>query len=272
MLWLHDLSPIAILLPQVDIATFSIGPFPLRWYGLAYVAGFLLGWKYFKWVLEKYPYPKLSSKQVDDLLIWVVLGVILGGRLGYVLFYQPMDFLQNPASILQLWNGGMSFHGGFAGVVAALLLFARKHKLSVFEITDRVPATACFGLFFGRLANFVNGELWGRPTDGTWGIIFPYAGPDPRHPSQLYEAVLEGLVLFIILHFVMLKVGIKRHLLPAIFLIGYGAFRILVEFFREPDPQFAGTFFETITMGQVLSLPMVVTGAILAYVSTKKKA
>lgn len=262
------IDPIAFSLPEM----FGYGPFPVRWYGIAYICGFFSGLWYMKHLIKHRNQP-LSSKaltveHVDDLFVWVVLGVILGGRLGYVLFYNLSYFIENPENIIALWQGGMSYHGGMIGVIVAMFLFAWRNKLNPIDIADRVVPSVCFGLFFGRLANFINGELWGRVTDSSVGMIFPHAGNLPRHPSQLYEAVLEGIVLFLILHYVA-KNNIKRYQLSGLFLVGYGTFRGLVEFFREPDAHLQSGIFEWVTMGQLLSLPMIVAGIILLQVGEK---
>ena len=207
----------------------------------------------------------MARRHADDMIFYATLGIIIGGRLAYVLFYQP-DILRNPLDILKLWNGGMSFHGGVIGVSLAVLYMARKEKLSWLRIHDYVACCVPFGLFFGRLANFVNGELWGKETDVAWGIIFPTGGPFPRHPSQLYEAVLEGLVLFLILAFAFWKTRAryKPGLLVGIFLLGYGIFRFVVEFYREADAQLMEFAARTgLHMGQWLCVPMILGGLYL---------
>ena len=251
---------------------FSIGFFTLRWYSLAYIGGILLGWWYLLKLLAQ-PGAPMARRHADDLVFYATLGIILGGRLGYVLFYAPEMILQ-PLRILRLWDGGMSFHGGVLGVSLGLILFARKHQLNWLRVHDYIACCVPFGLFFGRLANFVNGELWGKPTDVAWGIVFartvPFGMIEPaRHPSQLYEAGLEGLALFALLWFAFwrTKARYEPGKLVGLFLLGYGLARFTVEFFREPDDQFrdfAGGFFaNTIHMGQVLTLPMIVGGLYL---------
>ncbi|MFW2850542.1 prolipoprotein diacylglyceryl transferase [Sphingomonas sp. TX0543] len=245
---------------------FSIGFFTLRWYSLAYIAGIVVGWWYLLKLLAE-PAAPMARRHADDLVFYATLGIILGGRIGYVLFYAP-DMILHPIRILRLWDGGMSFHGGVIGTTIAIILFARKNGLNWLRIHDYVACVAPFGLFFGRLANFVNGELWGKPTDVPWAIVFPHTVPigmiEPaRHPSQLYEAGLEGLLLFAVLAFFFwrTKARYEPGKLVGIFVLGYGLCRFFVEFFREPDSQFAGTFFATtIHMGQILCLPMIAGG------------
>lgn len=266
---------LAIPFPAIDPVLIEIGPFALRWYALAYVAGLLLGWLYIKRLVQTprlwHSGPAATPLQIDDLLLWVTLGVILGGRLGYVAFYNPAYYFGNPAEIFIVWQGGMSFHGGFLGVILAAWLFCVKNKLSLRSLLDLAAAAVPVGLFFGRLANFINGELWGRVSDVPWAMVFPHAGPEPRHPSQLYEAGLEGLVLFFVLRYAThRKLALKRPGLAAgIFAIGYGVSRIIVEFFRMPDAHlgfFAGLF----TMGMILSVPMIAIGIWL--IATARRA
>ncbi len=244
----------------LDPVALTIGPLVLRWYSLAYIAGILIGWWLLKRMVRR-PGAPMDENHVDDLVTWCTLGVILGGRLGYVLFYDPATYLANPLKIFLLWEGGMSFHGGFAGVIIAILLYCRAQGLSVWRVLDYVAVVTPIGLFLGRLANFVNGELWGRVTDGSWGMIFPDGGPYPRHPSQLYQAGLEGLALLLILSFLFWRTDarLKPGLLGGLFVGLYGLFRFLVEFVREPDAQL-GTLAIGVTMGQALSLPMILFG------------
>ncbi|WEK44183.1 MAG: prolipoprotein diacylglyceryl transferase [Candidatus Sphingomonas colombiensis] len=245
---------------------FSIGFFTLRWYSLAYIAGIVVGWWYLLKLLAQ-PGAPMARRHADDLVFYATLGIILGGRIGYVLFYAP-EMILHPIRILRLWDGGMSFHGGVIGTTIGIILFARKNGLNWLRIHDYVACVAPFGLFFGRLANFVNGELWGKPSDVPWAIVFPHTVPpgmiEPaRHPSQLYEAGLEGALLFAILWFFFwrTKARYEPGKLVGIFVLGYGLARFFVEFFREPDSQFAGTFFATtIHMGQLLCLPMIAGG------------
>ncbi len=238
----------------------TLGPFALRWYALAYIVGLVIGWRYCVWLARKPPVT-VTTLQLDDFLVWAIIAVILGGRLGYVLFYQPSQYLANPLAILQLWHGGMSFHGGTVGVIIALILFARRRKIPFLALCDIVTAAVPIGLFLGRLANFVNAELYGRPTDVPWAMVFPNSDGQPRHPSQLYEAGLEGIVLFIVLFVLMQNESVRRRhgLVTGTFLAGYALSRIFVEFFREPDA-FLGFIAAGTTMGQWLSLPMLVAG------------
>ena len=251
------LSPVAL----------SLGFLQIRWYSLAYIAGILLGWWYILKLIAQ-PGAPMARRHADDFVFWATIGVLLGGRLGYVLFYNFGTYLQHPLDILKLWEGGMSFHGGALGVSLAIIFFCRKYRLSILRFADYMAVVAPIGLFFGRIANFVNGELWGKVTDVPWAIVFPGdAGPYPRHPSELYEAGLEGLVLFAILSLMFWRSKTARYqpgLLTGTFLTGYGAFRFFVEFFREPDRQFDGTFFATtLHMGQLLDLPMLIFGIYL---------
>lgn len=254
---------LAIPFPAIDPVAIEIGPFAIRWYALAYIAGLLLGWRLLRRLMAAAPAVG-TPQQADDFLTWATLGVILGGRLGYVLFYRPEFYLAHPLEILKVWTGGMSFHGGALGVIVAIALFARLNRISVLALGDRVAPCVPIGLGLGRLANFVNGELWGRVTDVPWGMIFPHGGPLPRHPSQLYQATLEGLVLFVVLIALAMRPAIRarRGFLAGAFLAGYGIARIIGELFREPDA-FLGFLAFGATMGQLLSIPMVLVGAAL---------
>ncbi|MDO5706584.1 MAG: prolipoprotein diacylglyceryl transferase [Paracoccus sp. (in: a-proteobacteria)] len=269
-----DISP--------DLYTIRIGDwaFPIRWYALAYLAGLLIGWRAIIAMMRRPGIwggqAPMRPEQVDDLLTWVILGVILGGRLGFVLFYEPAYYLANPAQIPMVWQGGMSFHGGFLGVVVAAALYARAQGIAPLRLADALAVVAPVGLFFGRLANFINAELWGRPTDAPWGVIFPgeaaqdcpdVVGVCARHPSQLYEAGLEGLLLGLILLLLVRGGGLRRAgLALGVFLAGYAAARIFVEFFRQADAQFItpdnpmGHVFAGLSMGQLLSVPMLLIG------------
>lgn len=255
----------------------DLGFFTIKWYSLAYIAGILIGWWYLLKLLKE-PGAPMGKRHADDLVFYATLGIILGGRIGYILFYAP-EMLGNPIKAVSLWDGGMSFHGGVLGVTLAIILMARKNGLSWLRVHDYVACVVPFGLFFGRMANFVNGELWGKPTDVPWAIVFRgtvEAGQiEPaRHPSQLYEAGLEGLLLFAVLWFFFwrTKARYEPGKLVGIFLLGYGLCRFLVEFFREPDKQFDGTFLEsTIHMGQVLCLPMIAGGIYLIATAKRRR-
>jgi phosphatidylglycerol:prolipoprotein diacylglycerol transferase len=260
---------LVIPFPAIDPIAVAIGPFAIRWYALAYIVGLILGWRYCLWVAKRPP-AVASPVAIDDFLVWATLGVVLGGRAGYVLFYKPHEYFQNPVEILQLWHGGMSFHGGALGVLIAMWLFCRQRSLAFFAFADIVTSAVPIGLFFGRVANFINGELWGRSTDVPWAMVFPNAGPEPRHPSQLYEAGLEGIVLFLIL-FARLrwtKIRERPGTLTGVFLMGYAVARIFVEFFREPD-SFMGFLWFGATMGQLLSIPVFWLGLWLAWYARK---
>ncbi|ONF95658.1 prolipoprotein diacylglyceryl transferase [Sphingomonas jeddahensis] len=256
---------------------FSIGFFTLRWYSLAYIAGIVIGWWYLLKLLDQ-PGAPMARRHADDLVFYATLGIILGGRVGYVLFYAP-DMILHPLRIFRLWDGGMSFHGGVIGTSLAIILFARKNGLNWLRIHDYVACVVPFGLFFGRLANFVNGELWGKPANLPWAIVFdrtvPTGVPEPaRHPSQLYEAGLEGIALFTLLWFFFWRTNARYQpgKLTGLFLLGYGLARFTVEFFREPDSQFAGTIFATtIHMGQVLCLPMIAGGLYLIATAPRRR-
>jgi phosphatidylglycerol:prolipoprotein diacylglycerol transferase len=272
---------LALPFPNIDPTLASMELFgitlSLRWYALAYIAGLVLAWRYVTFLMKRpalWPgrAAPMTPDQPEELLTWMVLGVILGGRLGFVLFYQPAYYLANPAEILQVWNGGMSFHGGFLGVVVGGALFCRSRGLPTLQVGDAVAMAAPVGLLLGRVANFINAELWGRVTDAPWGTVFPGAGPLPRHPSQLYEALLEGAVLFLVLWWVGTRRGglMRPGTMIGLFLIGYGAARSFVELFRQPDVQFTGPGNPLghavqvgemgLTMGQILSAPMIAVG------------
>ena len=263
----------------LDPIAFKIWILPIRWYALAYLAGFILGWRY-ALRLARTGLAKPTAEDMDEFLTWAVLGTILGGRIGYVLFYQPQHFADNPLQILKIWTGGMSFHGGLLGVIAAMVLFARRRQIALLAVADIVATVAPIGLFFGRIANFVNQELYGRVTDLPWGIVFPIAGDEPRHPSQLYESFLEGAVLFMILTTLARRPEIRGRpgTLSGIFLIGYGLARFAVEFVRQPDIQFVndtqvieGSVLLGATMGQLLSLPMILLGLGLVVIARRRR-
>lgn len=256
----------ALPFPAIDPVALDLGFFQVRWYALAYIVGLLLAWRYLLY-LGRLPPRTLERAHADDLLVWMAFGVILGGRLGYVLFYKPGYYLANPMDILQVWQGGMAFHGGLLGVLVAGLWFCRQRRLSPWRVGDLIACCGPIGLFLGRIANFINGELYGRVTDAGIGMVFPAGGPLPRHPSQLYEAALEGVVLFVILGVLVHRESIRRRpgQLIGVFLAGYGLARSIAEFFREPDAHL-GFIFGPVTMGQILSLPMIAAGiAIILY-------
>jgi len=257
--------------PHIDPVAIEIFGLPIRWYGLAYVAGFLLGFQYLKLVIIK-GWAKLTIEQLDNLFIYVIAGVILGGRLGYVLFYQFDYYLANPSQILQTWQGGMSFHGGLVGVILAFLIFAWRNNLHPATVADTVAPAIPIGLFFGRIANFINAELYGRPTDLPWAMIFP-TDPTrlPRHPSQLYEALLEGLLLFVILHIINKNPTSPRWRATGTFLVGYAIFRFSIEYVRQPDAlaHLQGGIYTYITQGQLLCIPMLLLGV---YFLTRRHA
>jgi phosphatidylglycerol---prolipoprotein diacylglyceryl transferase len=259
--------------PQIDPIALQLGPLAVRWYSLAYVAGILLGW----WLIlrehAQRPLPGLTPKAIDNMVIAAVLGIMLGGRLGFVLFYKPDYFLAHPGEIFHIWEGGMSFHGGFLGFIIAFYLFCRKYNIGYLALMDLMAVAAPIGLFCGRIANFINGELYGRVTDVPWGMVFPHGGELPRHPSQLYEAGLEGVALFTVLLLLLkfTRVRQKTGMLCGIFLAGYALSRITVEFFREPDA-YLGFLAGGVTMGQLLSLPMLLLGLYLIWRTKKQPA
>lgn len=255
--------------PAIDPVALQLGPFAVKWYGLAYVAGLLLGWLYLKQLLSRghlWPAGRapLSPLVADDLFIWVALGVVIGGRLGHVLLYEPHYFLTHPLEILKVWNGGMAFHGGLLGTIVAMWLFARRTGVNALTIMDLVAASVPFGLFFGRLANFINAEVVGRESTVPWAMIFPGYGPNPRHPSQIYEAVLEGLVTFLILRWLTHKRGALASpgLVGGTFLLCYGGFRLFCELFKHDD--YAGLFGTIpVTVGFLYCVPMIIAGLVL---------
>lgn len=261
------MPPILIAYPVIDPVLVHIGPLPIRWYALAYIGGLIGGWAGARFLVAR-PHlwgtrPHTSVLSIDDLVVYIAAGIILGGRLGYVLFYNLPYYIAHPLSLLFVWNGGMSFHGGLLGTALAMAIFARRNKVALDSVTDAVAAVVPIGLFLGRVANFIKPELWGRPTDVPWAMIFPGSDGQPRHPSQLYEAGLEGVALFALLWIVIYAGGLRRDgLVTALFCIGYGAARIVCEVFREPDKQL-GYLFEGATMGMLLSIPLVLFGLLL---------
>jgi phosphatidylglycerol:prolipoprotein diacylglycerol transferase len=264
--------------PDFDPVLVQLGPFAIRWYALAYVAGILLGWRWCVMLVRstriwRGTAPTATDRQIDDLVLWITLGIILGGRLGYVLFYRPDLFWTDPLEILRTWNGGMSFHGGLIGVTLALIGFALANRIDFVRLADVTAPCVPIGLFFGRIANFINGELWGRPTDAPWAIVFPGAGPEPRHPSQLYEAACEGLLLFLILLWAThgAKLLPRKGAVAGLFLAFYGLFRVLLEGVREPDRGMPDFPFG-LTMGMMLSIPMLLVGVGLILYSRRAAA
>jgi phosphatidylglycerol:prolipoprotein diacylglycerol transferase len=250
--------------PAIDPVLISFGPIAIRWYALAYIVGILLGWLYARAVIARGQLwggtAPMTVGDYDDFVLWITLGIILGGRIGYVLFYNLDYFAEHPLEVFRLWNGGMSFHGGFLGCVLAVVLFARHRHVSILSLGDITCAAGTIGIFLGRIANFINGELWGRPTDVPWAMVFPNGGPLPRHPSQLYEAALEGLLLFLVLAALIRAGALKRPgLIIGAFALGYGIARSIGEFFREPDAQL-GYLWGGLTMGILLSLPLMLVG------------
>lgn len=268
---------LALPFPAIDPVLIEFGPLAIRWYALAYIAGIFIGWAYMRALVRREALwngtPRPGLDHVDDFIFWATIGVIFGGRIGFVLFYNLDFYLAEPAEIIKVWNGGMSFHGGFAGVALAAFLYARGKDFSTWSLFDLVATVAPIGLFFGRLANFINQELWGRVADVPWAVVFPLAGAEPRHPSQLYEAALEGIVLFAV---VLVLVHLRRRLatpgvIAGTFVAGYGLARFFVEFFREPDAQ-VGYLAGGLTMGQVLSTPMILAGLAIVVVAIRRAA
>lgn len=260
---------LAIPYPAIDPVAIALGPLAVKWYGLAYVAGLVLGRFYVMALLKRnrlWPgdKPPFSREQADDLLLFMTVGVLLGGRLGYVLFYQPLTYVTDPLEVLAVWHGGMSFHGALIGSIVAIALFARRVGANVWSVLDVCAAATPMGLFFGRLANFINAELWGRVSDVPWAMVFPGAGPAPRHPSQLYEAMLEGAVLFAVLWWLTHnKLALRRPgIVGGAFMAGYGVARSICELFREPDPGHFFTF-GPFTAGILYSLPMILAGVVM---------
>jgi phosphatidylglycerol:prolipoprotein diacylglycerol transferase len=262
----------ALTYPKIDPVALKLGPVSIRWYGLAYITGLILGWRYTVWLARQKrfngPDSRPTANDLDDFLFWAMAGVLIGGRLGIILFYQPTFYFSHPLNMLRIWEGGMSFHGGMLGVTTALIWFTSSRKIRLFDVADLVACATPIGLFFGRLANFVNGELWGRVTDSPLGMVFPgeEAGPLPRYPSQLFEAASEGVVLFVLLAIAAQVPAIRsrRGLLTGLFLIGYAIARSVCELFREPDSYLGFVLGGVISMGQVLSFPMLLAGLAMA--------
>jgi phosphatidylglycerol:prolipoprotein diacylglycerol transferase len=251
-MYIHDLNPVLI----------NFGFLEIRWYSLAYIFGILIGW----WVAKKITIYKIKNsdiafdiKKIDDLISYIIISIILGGRLGYVIFYNFSYYFENPLDVFKIWQGGMSFHGALIGIILGTYLFAKKEKINLFFFLDIIASVAPIGIFFGRVANFINSELYGKPSNFFWSVIFPQIDDVPRHPSQLYEAILEGVILFVILISVTCKKEVKNGFVSALFMILYGFFRILAEQFREPDAQI-GYLFSFFSMGSILSFSMILIG------------
>lgn len=267
--------PFVLPFPTIDPVLVEIGPVPIRWYALAYIAGLALGWLYARRLVSRDALwngaPRPSRESLDDLLVFAAFGVIVGGRLGHVLFYEPAFYFAHPEEIIKTWKGGMAFHGGLIGAIIGMLAFARREKIPALTVIDICAAVAPIGIFFGRLANFIKPEMWGRESDVPWAMVFPGAGDAPRHPSQLYEAGLEGLALFIVLGLAA-RGGALKHkgLATGIFGVGYGAARIFCEFFREPDP-LSEALSNGITMGMALSAPLVLLGAAIILLALRRQ-
>jgi phosphatidylglycerol:prolipoprotein diacylglycerol transferase len=255
--------------PDIDPVALEIGGLKIRWYGLMYMIGFAGAWLLGRWRASK-PSFDWSPDEVDDLIVYCLFGLIIGARVGYAIFYEPGFFVDNPLSVLKIWQGGMSFHGGLLGTCASIWLFARVKGKTFFQVTDFLVPLTPIGLFAGRVGNFINGELYGRVTDLPWGMVFPKAGIMPRHPSQLYEAFLEGVVLFAALWIYSSKHR-PRKAVSGLFLLLYGSFRFAVEFVRQPDPQLGSVLMGWMTMGQLLSAPMIIGGALLLYLAYRGK-
>ncbi|MDH5546007.1 MAG: prolipoprotein diacylglyceryl transferase [Gammaproteobacteria bacterium] len=256
-----------LVFPNINPVALELGPVAIHWYGIMYVLGFLAAWRLGLFYARR-PYSVWTGQQVNDLIFYGMLGVILGGRIGYILFFDLSSFISNPVTMLQVWQGGMSFHGGLLGVIIAMLLFARRNNKSFFTVADFVAPLVPLGYFAGRIGNFINGELWGRvaPAELPWAMVFPHVDQLPRHPSMLYQALLEGLVLFALLWWFTLQRR-PSMAVSGVFLIGMGGFRIFNEGFREPDAHIGYIAFDWFTMGQLLSVPMWVIGVILFWLA-----
>lgn len=254
-----------IAIPDIDPVAIYLGPIKIYWYGIAYVVGIGLGWLYIK-STNKFYKKRLLPEEIDDLIFYTSFGAVIGGRIGYCLFYDLDSVILNPLLVFAIWKGGMSFHGGFLGAACSILILSKVYQKHFFELSDRIVSGLPIGLFLGRIANFINQELWGLPSDLPWAVIFssPLSGGIPRHPSQLYEAFFEGLIIFAIL-FLVLKKGNRLGVLTACFLILYGIFRFTIEFFREPDLHLGYFFGGTLTLGQILTLPMLTLGILMIF-------
>lgn len=265
--------PCMFTYPDIDPVALDLGFVQIHWYGLMYLIAFVLAWWLGKKRAEK-PGSGWTAEQVSDMIFYGALGVVLGGRIGYMLFYNFPALVDNPLTLFKIWQGGMSFHGGLLGVLLAMYFFGRKHKKSFFETVDFVAPLVPLGYFAGRIGNFINGELWGRVTDVPWGVVFPHAGPEPRHPSMLYQGILEGLVIFIIIWWFSSKPR-PRMAVSALFAICFGVFRFINEFFRQPDAHLGFVAFGWMSMGQVLSIPLIILGILLwvwAYKAQEKRS
>lgn len=254
---------LAIPFPHIDPYIIHVGPLGVTWYSLSYVAGIIIGWQYALYLINKTS-SNIKQKDFDDLITWLIIGIIVGGRLGYVFLYEPAKYLSNPIEILKTYEGGMAFHGGLLGVMIASYSFCYVRKIRYLELIDILATVAPIGLFLGRIANFINAELYGSPTSMPWGVVFPGAGELPRHPSQIYEAISEGLILCLVMGFFMLKLQLYKRVgcLSGIFAIGYALSRFICEFYRVPDFEFLG-----LTSGQLYSIPMFLVGGYLVYCS-----
>ncbi|ADA78911.1 prolipoprotein diacylglyceryl transferase [Francisella tularensis] len=248
--------------PHINPVALQLGPIKIHWYGLMYLLGIFAGWYLTRYRAKVKPWAPIKPEQVGDLTFYVALGVILGGRIGYIIFYNLPYYFHNPSQMFFLWDGGMSFHGGFIGVLIAFALFARKIGANFFDLGEFVAPVIPIGLGAGRIGNFINGELWGKVTDSPLGMVFPTGGPLPRYPSQLFEFFFEGVVLFSVLWLVTIKKR-PRYLVLGLFMFLYGCARFICEFFRQPDPQYGYIFFNWMTMGQILSIPMILLGAVI---------
>jgi prolipoprotein diacylglyceryl transferase len=261
--------PMMLTFPQISPEIFRIGPFAVHWYGMTYLLAFLAAW-----ILGRRRAAKtrvFTAGQFGDVLTWGICGVLVGARLGYVLFYNPGHYLANPLDVFKVWEGGMSFHGGFLGVLIAQGLAARRYGVGFFRTMDFMAPLVPTGIFCVRMGNFINAELWGRVTDAPWGMVFPGAGPEPRHPSQIYEALLEGVLLFVIV-WVFSSKPRPTMAVSGVFALGYGAFRCFAEFFRQPDAHIGYLAFGFVTMGMVLCIPLILTGAVLLFLAYRKPA